>query len=91
MEEYFKVYDELKEQYPLYMSLKQLVNRRWRIEVYGRRMAENGSDASIITAEHESRGQCFIDARKLLEGSRTRIEDLKNNLSKIHRAFMNHL
>ena len=41
MEEYFKVYDELREQYPLYMIIKQLVNRRWRIEVYGRRMAEN--------------------------------------------------
>jgi hypothetical protein len=54
-------------------------------------MAENGSDAVIITAEHESRGQCFIDATKLLEGSRARIEDLKNNLSEIHRAFMNHL
>jgi hypothetical protein len=90
MEEYFKVYDELREQYPLYMILKQ-INRRWRIEVYGRKMAENGSDAVIITAEHESRGQCFIDARKLLEGSRARIEDLKNNLSEIHRAFMNHL
>jgi hypothetical protein len=90
MEEYFKVYDELREQYPLYMILKQ-INRRWRIEVYGRRMAENGSDAVIITAEHESRGQCFIDATKLLEGSRARIEDLKNNLSEIHKAFMNHL
>jgi hypothetical protein len=90
MEEYFKVYDELREQYPLYMILKQ-INRRWRIEVYGRKMAENGSDAVIITAEHESRGQCFIDARKLLEGSRARIENLKNNLSEIHRAFMNHL
>lgn len=90
MEEYFKVYDELREQYPLYMILKQ-INRRWRIEVYGRKMAENGSDAVIITAEHDSRGQCFIDARKLLEGSRARIEDLKNNLSEIHRAFMNHL
>lgn len=90
MEEYFKVYDELREQYPLYMILKQ-INRRWRIEVYGRKMAENGSDASIITAEHDSRGQCFIDARKLLEGSRARIEDLKNNLSEIHKAFMNHL
>jgi hypothetical protein len=90
MEEYFKVYDELREQYPLYMILKQ-INRRWRIEVYGRKMAENGSDAVIITAEHESRGQAFIDAHKLLEGSRARIEDLKNNLSEIHRAFMNHL
>ena len=90
MEEYFKVYDELREQYPLYMILKQ-INRRWRIEVYGRKMAENGSDAVIITAEHESRGQAFIDAKKLLEGSRARIEDLKNNLSEIHRAFMNHL
>jgi hypothetical protein len=90
MEEYFKVYDELREQYPLYMILKQ-INRRWRIEVYGRKMAENGSDAVIITAEHDSRGQAFIDARKLLEGSRARIEDLKNNLSEIHRAFMNHL
>ena len=89
MEEYFKVYDELREQYPLYMILKQ-INRRWRIEVYGRKMAENGSDAVIITAEHDSRGQAFIDARKLLEGSRARIEDLKNNLSEIHRAFMNH-
>ena len=69
MEEYFKVYDELREQYPLYMILKQ-INRRWRIEVYGRRMAENGSDASIITAEHDSRGQFFIDATKLREGSR---------------------
>ena len=90
MEEYFKVYDELREQYPLYMIIKQ-INRRWRIEVYGRKMAENGSDAVIITAEHDSRGQAFIDARKLLEGSRARIEDLKNNLSEIHRAFMNHL
>lgn len=90
MEEYFKVYDELREQYPLYMTIKQLVNRRWRIEVYGRRMADNGSDAAIITAEHDSRGQCFIDAHKLLEGSRARIEDLKNNLSEIHKAFMNH-
>jgi hypothetical protein len=90
MEEYFKVYDELREQYPLYMILKQ-INRRWRIEVYGRKMAENGSDAVIITAEHDSRGQAFIDAHKLLEGSRVRIEDLKNNLSEIHRAFMNHL
>jgi hypothetical protein len=90
MEEYFKVYDELREQYPLYMILKQ-INRRWRIEVYGRKMAENGSDAVIITAEHDSRGQAFIDAHKLLEGSRARIEDLKNNLSEIHRAFMNHL
>lgn len=89
MEEYFKVYDELREQYPLYMILKQ-INRRWRIEVYGRKMAENGSDAVIITAEHESRGQAFIDAHKLLEGSRARIEDLKNNLSEIHKAFMNH-
>jgi hypothetical protein len=89
MEEYFKVYDELREQYPLYMILKQ-INRRWRIEVYGRKMAENGSDAVIITAEHDSRGQAFIDAHKLLEGSRARIEDLKNNLSEIHRAFMNH-
>ena len=89
MEEYFKVYDELREQYPLYMILKQ-INRRWRIEVYGRKMAENGSDAVIITAEHDSRGQCFIDAYKLLEGSRARIEDLKNNLSEIHKAFMNH-
>lgn len=89
MEEYFKVYDELRKQYPLYMILKQ-INRRWRIEVYGRKMAENGSDAVIITAEHDSRGQAFIDARKLLEGSRARIEDLKNNLSEIHRAFMNH-
>lgn len=89
MEEYFKVYDELREQYPLYMILKQ-INRRWRIEVYGRKMAENGSDAVIITAEHDSRGQAFIDARKLLEGSRARIEDLKNNLSEIHKAFMNH-
>jgi len=90
MEEYFKIYDELREQYPLYMILKQ-INRRWRIEVYGRKMAENGSDAVIITAEHDSRGQAFIDARKLLEGSRARIEDLKNNLSEIHKAFMNHL
>lgn len=90
MEEYFKVYDELREQYPLYMILKQ-INRRWRIEVYGKKMAENGSDAVIITAEHDSRGQAFIDAHKLLEGSRARIEDLKNNLSEIHRAFMNHL
>ena len=90
MEEYFKVYDELREQYPLYMILKQ-INRRWRIEVYGRKMAENGSDAVIITAEHDSRGQCFIDAGKLLEGSRARIEDLKNNLSEIHKQFMNHL
>ena len=90
MEEYFKVYDELREQYPLYMILKQ-INKRWRIEVYGRRMAENGSDAVIITAEHDSRGQAFIDAHKLLEGSRARIEDLKNNLSEIHKAFMNHL
>jgi hypothetical protein len=90
MEEYFKVYDELREQYPLYMILKQ-INRRWRIEVYGRKMAENGSDAVIITAEHDSRGQAFIDATKLLKGSRARIEDLKNNLSEIHRAFMNHL
>lgn len=90
MEEYFKVYDELREQYPLYMILKQ-INRRWRIEVYGRKMAENGSDAVIITAEHDSRGQAFIDAHKLLEGSRARIEDLKNNLSEIHKAFMNHL
>lgn len=90
MEEYFKVYDELREQYPLYMILKQ-INRRWRIEVYGRKMAENGSDAVIITAEHDSRGQAFIDAYKLLEGSRARIEDLKNNLSEIHKAFMNHL
>ena len=89
MEEYFKVYDELREQYPLYMIIKQ-INRRWRIEVYGRKMAENGSDAVIITAEHDSRGQAFIDAKKLLEGSRARIEDLKNNLSEIHRAFMNH-
>ena len=89
MEEYFKVYDELREQYPLYMILKQ-INRRWRIEVYGRKMAENGSDAVIITAEHDSRGQAFIDAKKLLEGSRASIEDLKNNLSEIHRAFMNH-
>ena len=89
MEEYFKVYDELKEQYPLYMSLKQ-IHKRWRIEVYGRRMAENGSDASIITAEHESRGQCFIDGTKLLEGSRTRLEDLENNLDPIHKAFRNH-
>lgn len=89
MEEYFKVYDELREQYPLYMILKQ-INRRWRIEVYGKKMAENGSDAVIITAEHDSRGQAFIDAHKLLEGSRARIEDLKNNLSEIHRAFMNH-
>ena len=89
MEEYFKVYDELREQYPLYMILKQ-INRRWRIEVYGRKMAENGSDAVIITAEHDSRGQAFIDAHKLLEGSRARIEDLKNNLSEIHRAFMKH-
>lgn len=89
MEEYFKVYDELRKQYPLYMILKQ-INRRWRIEVYGRKMAENGSDAVIITAEHDSRGQAFIDARKLLEGSRARIEDLKNNLSEIHKAFMNH-
>lgn len=89
MEEYFKVYDELREQYPLYMILKQ-INRRWRIEVYGRKMAENGSDAVIITAEHDSRGQAFIDAHNLLEGSRARIEDLKNNLSEIHRAFMNH-
>lgn len=89
MEEYFKVYDELREQYPLYMILKQ-INRRWRIEVYGRKMAENGSDAVIITAEHDSRGQAFIDAHKLLEGSRARIEDLKNNLSEIHKAFMNH-
>lgn len=89
MEEYFKVYDELRERYPLYMILKQ-INRRWRIEVYGRKMAENGSDAVIITAEHDSRGQAFIDAHKLLEGSRARIEDLKNNLSEIHRAFMNH-
>ena len=90
MEEYFKVYDELREQYPLYMILKQ-INRRWRIEVYGRKMAENGSDAVIITAEHDSRGQAFIDAHKLLEGSRARIEDLKNNLSEIHKAFINHL
>jgi hypothetical protein len=90
MEEYFKLYDELKEQYPLYMILKQ-IHKRWRIEVYGRKMAENGSDAVIITAEHDSRGQAFIDAYKLLEGSRARIEDLKNNLSEIHRAFMNHL
>lgn len=89
MEEYFKVYDELREQYPLYMILKQ-INRRWRIEVYGRKMAENGSDAVIITAEHDSREQAFIDAHKLIEGSRARIEDLKNNLSEIHRAFMNH-
>ena len=90
MNEFFKLYDQLKEQYPLYMSLKQ-VNKRWRIEIYGKKMAENGTDAAIVTAEHDSRGQCFIDATKLLEGSRTRIEDLKNNLSEIHRAFMNHL
>lgn len=90
MKEFFELYDQLKEQYPLYMSLKQ-VNKRWRIEVYGKKMAENGSDAVIITAEHDSRGQCFKDAGKLLEGSRARIEDLKNNLSEIHRAFMNHL
>lgn len=89
MEDFFKIYDELREQYPLYMIIKQ-INRRWRIEVYGKKMAENGSDAVIITAEHDSRGQAFIDARKLLEGSRARIEDLKNNLSEIHKAFMNH-
>lgn len=89
MNEFFKLYDQLKEQYPLYMSLKQ-VNKRWRIEIYGKKMAENGTDAAIITAEHDSRGQVFIDAHKLLEGSRARIENLKNNLSEIHKAFMNH-
>jgi hypothetical protein len=89
MEEYFKVYDELREQYPLYMILKQ-INRRWRIEVYGRKMAENGSDAVIITAEHDSRGQVFIDATKLLEGSRTRLEEMENNLDPLHKTFRNH-
>jgi hypothetical protein len=53
-------------------------------------MAENGSDAVIITAEHDSRGQAFIDATKLLEGSRARIEELENNLDPLHKAFRNH-
>ena len=91
MDEFFRIFDRLREEYPLYLVIKLVNNRRWRIEVYGRKMAENGSDAVIITAEHDSRGQAFIDAHKLLEGSRARIEDLKNNLSEIHKAFMNHL
>jgi len=90
MNEFFKLYDQLKEQYPLYMSLKQ-VNKRWRIEIYGKKMAENGTDAAIVTAEHDSRGQAFIDAHKLLEGSRARIEKLAENLSPIYKAFKNHL
>lgn len=91
MDEFFKLYDQLREEYPLYLVFKSVNNRRWRLEVYGRKMAENGSDASIITVEHDSRAQCFLDGLKLLEGSRARLEKLTENLSQVFRAFKNHL
>lgn len=75
MTEFFNLYDELRKEYPLYMTLKH-INRHWRIEVYGKQMAHNGSDASILTAEHESRAQCFIDAEKQLKGSSAQLENL---------------
>lgn len=77
MNEFYQLYDELRQQYPLYLVLGHLRNNdRWRIEIYAKGMSKRGEDASIMTVEANERQQLFKEATVRLEKARQQLKNL---------------
>lgn len=78
MNEFMELYTRLSLQYPLYMTFKYMHTGipRWRIEVFGKDMANLGSgrcDMQVIHAEEKELEQVWETAAKAL---RNREQDL---------------
>lgn len=79
MNEFFEIYDELSQQYPLYMELKHMRSGipRWRLQVFGKNMARTSGDAGIICVECETRAAVFAESAVKLKAREKDLAGLK--------------